>query len=54
MTCAPRIDTASREQRVQEVLAAYLQAVDNGSAPHSPVHYLGKIAVGRAISEALG
>ena len=27
--------------------------VDNGSAPHSPVHYLGKIAVGRAISEAL-
>jgi hypothetical protein len=28
--------------------------VDNGSAPHSPVHYLGKIAVGRAISEALG
>jgi hypothetical protein len=28
--------------------------VDNGSDPHSPVHYLGKIAVGRAISEALG
>jgi hypothetical protein len=28
--------------------------VDNGSTPHSPVHYLGKIAVGRAISEALG
>jgi hypothetical protein len=28
--------------------------VDNGSAPHSPVHYLGKIAAGRAISEALG
>ena len=27
--------------------------VDNGSTPHSPVHYLGKIAVGRAISEAL-
>jgi hypothetical protein len=27
--------------------------VDNGSAPHSPVHYLGKIAVGRAIIEAL-
>jgi hypothetical protein len=27
--------------------------VDNGSAPHSPVHYLGKIAVGRTISEAL-
>jgi hypothetical protein len=27
--------------------------VDNGSAPHSPVHYLGKTAVGRAISEAL-
>jgi hypothetical protein len=27
--------------------------VDNGSAPHSPVHYLGKIAVGRAISEVL-
>jgi hypothetical protein len=27
--------------------------VDNGSSPHSPVHYLGKIAVGRAISEAL-
>ena len=27
--------------------------VDNGSAPHSPVHYLGKIAVGKAISEAL-
>jgi len=26
--------------------------VDNGSAPHSPVHYLGKIAVGRAVSEA--
>jgi hypothetical protein len=27
--------------------------VDNGSAPHSAVHYLGKIAVGRAISQAL-
>jgi hypothetical protein len=27
--------------------------VDNGSTPHSPVHYLGKIAVGRAISEVL-
>ncbi len=27
--------------------------VDNGSAPHNPVHYLGKEAVGRAISEAL-
>lgn len=27
--------------------------VDNGSTPHSPVHYLGKIAVGRAVSEAL-
>ena len=27
--------------------------VDNGSAPHSPVHYLGKETVGRAISEAL-
>jgi hypothetical protein len=27
--------------------------VDCGSAPHCPVHYLGKIAVGRAISQAL-
>jgi hypothetical protein len=27
--------------------------VNNGSSPHSPVHYLGKIAVGGAISEAL-
>jgi alpha-beta hydrolase superfamily lysophospholipase len=28
--------------------------VDNGSDPHDPAHYLGKIAVGRVIAEALG
>jgi len=58
---ADRDDVVAAELDLHPLFACDLPAssrfegvlVDNGSAPHSPVHYLGKIAVGRAISEAL-
>jgi hypothetical protein len=58
---ADRDDIVAAEPNLRPGFAGELPAasrfegvlVENGSDPHSPVHYLGKIAVGRAISEAL-
>jgi hypothetical protein len=58
---ADRDDVVAAEPDLRPRFAADLPAssrfegflVDCGSAPHSPVHYLGKVAVGRAISAAL-
>jgi hypothetical protein len=62
MNVADHDDIVAAEPDLRPSFAADLPAsswfegvlVDNGSNPHSPVHYLGKIAVGRAISQALG
>jgi hypothetical protein len=61
MNVADREDVVAAEPDLRPRFASDLPAssqfegiiVDNGSAPHSPVHYLGKFAVGRAISQAL-